>query len=216
MKRCRILDLYCKAGGAGKGYHDAGFEVVGVDIEPQPRYPFEFIRADAIEFAAAYGSQFDAIHASPPCQRYASITRTARTQDKHPDLIVPTREILLQSGKPYVIENVPGARRLLRNPLMLCGTMFGLLVIRHRYFELSFDLWWPPQCCQHERKTVNCGRPVDEDLNYITVAGHFSNVPFAQKAMRIDWMGQDELREAIPPAYTEFIGRHLLQQLDAD
>jgi DNA (cytosine-5)-methyltransferase 1 len=200
-----FLDLYCGGGGAAKGYHDAGFQVVGIDIVPQPKYPFEFIQGDALDFARQYGPEFDAIHASPPCKGFSSITRTAGTQDKHPRMIAATREVLQSIERPYVIENVPGARRELINPLMLCGTMFGLLVIRHRYFECNPPIWWAPATCRHDRRVAKHGRPPKEN-EYAGVSGHFSNVSFAQEAMGIDWLGQKELALAIPPAYTYYIG----------
>ena len=158
----RLLDLYCKAGGCSMGYSHAGFEVVGVDIEPQPRYPFEFVQADAIEYVTAHGHEFDAIHASPPCQRYSTMTK-GRWQDRvieHPDLIAPTREALKVVGKPYSLENVEGARKELVNPVMLCGTMFdlktkgGSQLRRHRYFELSFPINFLVPPCQHLKGSV--------------------------------------------------------------
>jgi site-specific DNA-cytosine methylase len=128
----RLLDLFCGAGGAGMGYHRAGFEVVGVDIAPQPHYPFEFHQGDALEYLAAHGHEFDAIHASPPCQRYSSIQRITKNKHKWPDLVDPVRQLLIKSGKPYVIENVQGAP--LRVDAFMCGSMFGLGMIRHRIF----------------------------------------------------------------------------------
>ena len=115
----RLLDLFCGAGGAGMGYHRAGFEVVGVDIKPQPRYPFEFHQADALTFVAEYGDRFDAVHASPPCQRFSDLAKRNGNADEWPDLIEPLRPILRMIGRPYVIENVEGAP--LRDPAMLCG-----------------------------------------------------------------------------------------------
>lgn len=207
--RPKLLDLFSGAGGAGMGYSRAGFDVTGVDMDPQPRYPFPFIQADALEYAAAHGHEYDVIHASPPCQRYSSITKAAGTSDNYPDLIAPTRELLKRLGKPYVIENVPGAP--LDNPLMLCGTMFGLLVVRHRLFETNPTLWWPPQPCQHERKVVKHGRRPDRKKHYAAATGHFSDVEFVREAMGIDWMTATELAQAIPPSYTEFIGKQLRQ-----
>jgi DNA (cytosine-5)-methyltransferase 1 len=131
----KLLDTYCGAGGCAVGYHRAGFEVVGVDINPQPRFPFEFHQGDAIEYIREHGHEFDVIHASPPCQRFSEATPMER-RDKHPDLIAPTREAMQATGKPYVIENVENARAELANPVKLCGTMFGLPIWRHRYFEI--------------------------------------------------------------------------------
>lgn len=204
----RVLDLFCCAGGAGVGYHQAGCEVVGVDINPQPRYPFKFIHADALDVLADtdFVASFDAIHASPPCQAH---TLAQRIQGReHPDVIEPIRRLLAQSGLPYVIENVPGAP--LRDPITLCGVMFpGLAVYRHRLFETS----WPipqPSHATHERPLTKMGRP-PRDGEYMHVVGNFSGVARAREAMGIDWMMRDELREAIPPAYTNFVGRQLLE-----
>lgn len=198
------------------GYHLAGFEVVGVDIEPQKNYPFRFIQADALEFIVAHGAEFDVIHASPPCQAYSQ-TRNLKTSTKnHPDLVEPTRKVLQATGKPYIIENVPGAPLI--NPLMLCGTMFGLRVIRHRLFECSTPLWWPPTLCQHEGlvlpmwwKSQRAARLSGKNYPYITVVGKSFLMPEARRAMDIDWMVMDELSQAIPPAYTKWIGERLLE-----
>lgn len=200
-----LLDLFCKAGGAGMGYHRAGFDVVGVDIEPQKNYPFEFVQADAIEYLLAHGSEVDAIHASPPCQAYSKTQKIQRR--KHPDLIGKTRDALQAIGKPYVIENVPESPLL--NPIMLCGGSFGLGTYRHRLFETSFPAVAPvhlPHCVS----TAKMGRrPKVGEM--IHVVGNFSGVSVAKQAMGIDWMNRNELSEAIPPAYTEWIGRQLIQ-----
>ncbi len=190
------------------GYNNAGFDVTGVDHEPQPKYPFAFIHGDALEYLALHGHEYDLIHASPPCQAYSTITKTAKTEDKHPDLIFPVRDLLKLIGKPYVIENVPGAP--LENPLMLCGTMFGLNVVRHRIFETNPVIWFPPQQCNHIKGVVKHGRRPDRTKHYAAVTGHFSDVAFAQKSMGIDWLGQKKLAQAIPPAYTEWIGNQLI------
>ena len=200
----KLLDLFCGAGGAGMGYHRAGFEVVGVDIAPQPHYPFRFIQADALEFVAEYGREFDAIHASPPCQRY-SVCTPVWARESHPHLIAATREVLSATGKPFVIENVAGARPLLREPVMLCGTMFGLEVWRHRWFEV-----WPPRLvitppCNHSRPPVlvsGTTRRKSRGRREYTMAEK-------RAATGIDWMTTRELDESIPPAYTEFIGKFL-------
>ena len=207
--RPRLLDLFCGAGGAAMGYHRAGFEVVGVDIKPQPHYPFEFHQADALTYPL---DGFDVIHASPPCQRYsvATVFHPGR-QAQHPDLVGPVRERLIVAGVPWVIENVMGAP--LRNPVMLCGTMFeGLRVYRHRNFEAHPPIYWPPPLGPHTHRAAEPGRHVP-DHGWMTVAGHFSDVRAASEAMVIDWMSRDELRQAIPPAYTEWIGRQLLLAL---
>lgn len=205
-----LLDTFCKAGGAGYGYHLAGFEVVGVDIEPQPRYPFEFHQADALEFIAAHGHEFDVIHASPPCQAY-SVTAALSTGN-HPDLIEPTRTALLATGKPYVIENVPGSP--LVNPVMLCGTMFpGLRVIRHRLFETSPVIWWPPMSCNHNTGGIPKAGHGASIYGFCSVAGNGGKKNLWTNAMQIEWMTLSELSQAIPPAYTKWLGERLLEKL---
>jgi DNA (cytosine-5)-methyltransferase 1 len=200
----KLLDLYCKAGGAGYGYHQAGFEVVGVDIQPQPNYPFKFIQADAIEFLKTDLSDYDVIHASPPCQAYSWSAK--RWKKEWPDLVEPTRELLKRTGKPYIIENVVGAPLI--DPLVLCGTMFGLKVIRHRLFESNIKLYAPCKC--NHKGTVKNG-------DYVTVAGHggdgCAKYSVWCKAMGIDWMTKEELTQAIPPCYTKFIGEQLIDYL---
>lgn len=197
--RPRLLDLFCCAGGAGMGYHRAGFDVVGVDIKPQPRYPFQFVQGDALEYVAEHGHEFDAIHASPPCQKYSMIQRANNNREMWPDLVEPTRRQLKASGRPWVIENVEGAP--IRVDLILCGSQFGLGMIRHRIFELGFYLPYelrPP--CDHRGMYDPWHRDGVDQLRQMS------------KAMGIDWMTRrEEVREAIPPAYTEYIGRHLLQ-----
>jgi len=210
MTRPRLLDLFCCAGGAGMGYQRAGFEVVGVDIKPQPRYPFEFHQADALDYLAAHGHEFDAIHASPPCQRFSTMTKRWGREQSHPDLIGATRALIHQTSKPYIIENVEGARNLLVSPVLLCGSMFGLPLRRHRYFELSHPALMTPGC-NHSGKIVGVyghsgGSSRRDGLT-------FGGVQTWKDAMQIDWMIGAELAEAIPPAYTEFIGRHILEQI---
>jgi DNA (cytosine-5)-methyltransferase 1 len=191
------------------GYHRAGFtEIVGVDIAPQPRYPFTFVQADAsyptdkIDYYA-----FDLIHASPPCQAHSKTKHLA--DDCHQDLIDKTRLLLRRVGLPYVIENVPGAPLI--DPIALNGFMFGLPLNRERWFESNARLPFVLLPSAHKRQ-VKMGRRVTEG-EIIQVVGHFSNVPYARKAMGIDWMGQKELAQAIPPAYTEWIGRRLLEAI---
>ena len=203
----KLLDLFCCEGGAAMGYIRAGFEIFGVDIEPQPRYPFEFVQADALEYLQQHGHEFDAIHASPPCQGY-SMTKDLSGRE-HPMLIEQVRELLQASGKPYVIENVLGAP--LNNPVLLRGEMFGLMTRRPRLFECSFDVPFMliPQV---PYKNVKMGRrPKDDEM--IQVVGHFSDIGAARRAMGIDWMSAYWLAQAIPPAYTEFIGGHLMRHL---
>jgi DNA (cytosine-5)-methyltransferase 1 len=142
MIKPRLLDLFCGAGGVAVGYSRAGFEVIGVDLRPQPNFPFQFIQADALSMNAEFLASFDAIHASPPCQAYSDLAKRNRNGDKWPKLIEPVRGMLSETGLPYVIENVEGAP--LRNPTVLCGTMFkGLRVIRHRLFESNFFIMSP-------------------------------------------------------------------------
>lgn len=219
----RLLDLFCGAGGAAMGYHRAGFEVTGVDHEPQPRYPFAFIQTDALEYLAAHGDEYDVIHASPPCQRYTVLnnikTIAQSTEAHYEDLIEPTRALLRASGRPYVIENVP------RSPLLttfsLCGCMFDdLLVYRKRIFE-SNVLILTPQHVPHHDNTPMAGAGIS-DKGYVSIVrGGIKNIPdgwtpreYKNMAMGIDWMTQTELSEAIPPAYTEYIGTQLMQILE--
>lgn len=280
----RLLDLFCGAGGCSVGYHRAGFtEIVGVDIKPMPRYPFEFVQGDALEYLAERGGEFDAIHASPPCQAFSTL-RFMPNAKEHPDLVEPARKLLIASGKPYVIENVMGAPLI--NPLMLCGTMFGLgtgdaELRRHRIFETNWNLriLFGMFCKHGKRQTVigvhdSSGRGHDEAEEHrrrrvitvigesgiaescgdrkaaakrktITVTGthgdagvsirrrpksvgvwgnaggeskrdgllYFSTAE-RNEAMGIDWMKGGEISQAIPPAYTEFIGRQLIKEIE--
>jgi DNA (cytosine-5)-methyltransferase 1 len=188
------------------GYYRAGFDVVGVDIKPQPHYPFEFHQGDALEFIAEHGREFDVVHASPPCQVYGKTKLLAN--DGHPDLIADTRRILRDAGKPYIIENVPGAPLI--DPVILNGAKFGLRVHRVRLFETSFPL--PFELLPPMPKPVKMGRPVRYP-DIVQPVGHFSNVPYVRQQMGINWMTQGELAQAIPPAYTKYIGEHLLTLL---
>ncbi|WP_205124240.1 DNA cytosine methyltransferase [Tsukamurella conjunctivitidis] len=208
MPRPRLLDLYCCAGGAAVGYHRAGFDIVGVDIDPQPNYPFTFVQADALKFLLESHSEFEAYHGSPPCQAFTNAQRIQGND--HPDFITATRSALKLIGKPYVIENVPGAP--LDDPFVLCGAMFpGLKTYRHRLFESNIPIW-TPRHPEHAVPTTKMGRkPVAGQ--FMHVVGNFSGVQQAREAMGIDWMTRDELREAIPPAYTEHIGRQLIAAL---
>lgn len=184
------------------GYHRAGFEVVGVDIEPQPHFPFEFHQADALTFPL---EGFDAYHASPPCQGYSVCQNF--TRHEYPKLIAAIRARLVSTGAPFVIENVMGAKKYMQNPLMLCGTMFGLRVIRHRLFETHPPIYFPPAACAHQYRTAKQGC-APKGNEYHCVVGHFGGVASARKAMGIDWMNREELSQAIPPAYTEYIGKY--------
>lgn len=179
------------------GYHRAGFEVVGVDHIAQPHYPFEFHQGDAL---TSLLDGFDAVHASPPCQGYANVTLWAGRHDDHPQLIPEVRAMLIANGVPWVIENV--RTKALRNPTVLCGSAFGLRVIRHRYFETGGGLTLPvlTPVCRHV------------DIVPFDHGGTYSETAF-RTAMGCNWMGAHEARQAIPPVFTEWIGRHLLAVL---
>ena len=239
MTRPRLLDLFCGAGGAAMGYHRAGFDVVGVDIKPQPHYPFEFHQADALTFPL---DGFDAIHASPPCQAYTLMRHMGkRAGEGAPDLVDATRLRLEGSGVPWVMENVVGSP--LDNPLVLCGSAFGLGVRRHRLFESSHLIFRAP--CDHRPGSWPVavwgdGRPSRREARRehrgpIAVYGdhpedaaiHRANsdapgltrraatLAVASVAMGIDWMDWREITQAIPPAYTEWIGAQLLRAIGA-
>lgn len=247
----RLLDLFCGAGGAAMGYHRAGFDVVGVDIKPQPNYPFEFVQGDAMallrnvadglgdwrcecgdlnrghetfcyrcgagqpENPAPLVDDFDAIHASPPCQAFTSLNGMWNAKE-HSDLLTPTRELLQRLGVPYVIENVVGAP-MNGSHVTLCGSAFGLgtegaELRRHRHFETNFAVMVPP--CQHGRKERVIGvygghgrdrRRASNGQDFPTSA--------RREAMGIDWMTGTELSQAIPPAYTEHIGSYLIAEV---
>ncbi|MER7146944.1 DNA cytosine methyltransferase [Streptomyces xanthochromogenes] len=204
----RVLDLFSCQGGAAMGYHHAGFEVTGIDIAPQPRYPFTFIQADAVSFVREHGADFDFIHASPPCQLDTDCQRL-RGND-HPDLIGPTRTVLEATGRPWVMENVRGALPKLRTPVLLCGAMLGIQTYRHRYFETGggFHLI-QPRHPRHTTPQAKMGRPVPPG-HFGQYIGNFSGVPQARTVMGVPWMNRDGIRECIPPAYTQHIGRAFL------
>lgn len=210
--RPKLLDLFCGAGGASMGYHRAGFEVEGVDINPQPHYLWKFYQADALEFPL---KGYDAYHASPPCQRFSkSVSKINRL--KHPDFIVPIRERLINTGLPYVIENVPGSPLL--NPIVLCGSAFDLDVRRHRLFESNIKLisngcfhkdYQPRFPCAWNRKTP---------LRFLSISGGWGtkgvSLETQLEAMGITWrMNYKEVSEAIPPAYTAYIGYYLMEAI---
>lgn len=250
MTKPVLLDLFCCQGGASRGYAEAGFEVIGVDIDPQPRYPFPFRRFDALRAledlrlarslpsgpgnitdisyrvpitGAGWNEEEEpigpsvmvslksirAIHASPPCQAHTLAQRIMGNE--HVDLIEPTRALLNEIGLPYVIENVPGSPLI--EPVELCGEMFGLQTYRHRLFETNWVLN-PPDHPAHVARTTKMGRrPVEGE--YMHVVGNFSGVDQARTVMGMPWANRDGLREAIPPAYTEYIGRQLMQHVRA-
>lgn len=212
MTRPVLLDAFCKAGGASFGYAQAGFMVVGIDIEPQPNYLFDFILGDALEHIACYGQDYQVIHASPPCQAFTRAGKLREAQggrSSTPDILAPTRALLRTSGKPYIIENVEGAP--LREPVLLCGSSFGLRVRRHRLFESPLALDGLP--CQHKSQ----GRPVGvyHRMNDSIPSGGRTarTLEEAQHAMGINWMQWSELTQAVPPAYTKWLGRQVWEQL---
>ncbi|MER6485713.1 SAM-dependent methyltransferase [Streptomyces virginiae] len=208
-RRPRLVDVCCCQGGASRGYADAGFDVTGVDIVPQPRYPFPFILMDALKFLEFYTKSFDAIAISPPCQAH---TLAQRIQgNEHADLIEPARALLDASGLPWVMENVVGAP--LQDPQLLCGAMFGLETYRHRLFEtgggFSFDA---PVHPQHVVKTTKMGRR-RRPGEFMHIVGNFTGVDDGRQVMGMPWANRDGLREAVPPAYTEFIGVRLMAHI---
>ena len=244
----RLLDLFCGAGGAARGYADAGVsEIVGVDNKLQKSYPYEFVQADALEYLATHGGEYDAIHASPPCQGYSIMQNLPWLRGRdYPLLILPVLEMLDGLGKPYVLENVMGAqhgsqmlekRGLLAHGLQggwLCGAMFGLPFYRHRLFSCNW-FWLAPGHPKHKTKVTEKRRAISEQnianpvnsvwremhdggrpRNGAQVAGcgvgHSKGWKMAAEAMGIDWMNRKELTQAIPPAYTEFVGGALLRQ----
>lgn len=216
MTRPKLLDLFCGAGGCSVGYSRAGFDVVGVDNRPMPRYPFEFHQADALEFCAAHGHEFDVIHASPPCQGY-SLAKNNGSGKGASLLIEPMRAALIATGKQWVIENVPGAP--LMSPVELCGSMFGLKAAgmdlpRHRWFESSVFLMAPP--CRHRRGKTLGVYGNGTNSYHRDKLGRCITAAETREAMGIDWMTRRELAQAIPPAYTEFIGRQLLSALESN
>lgn len=217
MTRPKLLDLFCCAGGAGMGYHQAGFDVVGVDLAPQPRYPFEFVQADVLGLDPTWIASFDAIHASPPCQAHSAL-RTMHNARDHADLVPQTREMLKASGLPWVMENVPGAP--LEDPITLCGTMFGLGVDdaelrRHRLFETSFHILLHPACQHGSRDVIGVyGEGIRDARRRQGSRGvpDFS-IDQGRAAMGIDWMTTTELSQAIPPAYTRYLGERMLEHM---
>jgi DNA (cytosine-5)-methyltransferase 1 len=209
MSRPLLLDLFCGAGGSAKGYHDAGFDVVGVDIEPQPNYPYEFVQADALTFPF---DGFDAVHASPPCQDHSQLHRNYGAPSHGTGwMLAATRERFQRSGLPWVLENVTGAQ--MPTAFILCGASFGLGASgldlnRHRQFEVNFPILVPP--CQHRRgKTIGVYGNGTNSW-HLKKLGRCLSKAEMREAMGIDWMRHAELTQAIPPAYTEFIGEQLL------
>ncbi len=218
----RLLDLFCCAGGAGMGYHRAGFHVVGIDLEWQPNYPFTFLRHDALAFVEKFGHKYDVIHASPPCQgnlHGLNATNRALGRDVvHADLIPATREALRATGKPYVIENVIGSALLA--PVQYCGTSFALPIYRHRRFESNIMLMAP--MCEHDRQreakywTSWMPKGKRTRARVVQVYGAAADRHTWGPALGIDWMTHAELTQAIPPAYTEHIGLQLIRHLQRE
>lgn len=218
MSRPLLLDLFCGAGGAARGYHDAGFDVVGVDIDPQPHYPYQFFQEDALEFLTDTGWQFDAIHASPPCQDHSTVTgrdRKANGLKGTGWMLEATVSLLREIGLPYVVENVetaefPGDVHRVR----LCGSSFGLDLRRHRWFATNVAILEPP--CAHHWQQPRFRSLDSKAAGLASVVGVHGHINYAgerelrQRAMGIDWMTDAELAQAIPPAYSRFIGEHLL------
>lgn len=220
-----LLDLYCGAGGAAVGYRRAGFKIVGIDIHPQPHYPFEFHQLDALEALSqivinqrvnqmkpghTWPRRYDAIHASPPCQRHSRMSNCRPgLADDYPALIEPTRELLRETGLPYVIENVEGSPLI--DPVMLCAGMFGRdELVRHRLFETNWPLTGPP----HRPHTLPTSRAGHwEPGTAMSISGHIAPIAMARELMDIDWTTREELAEAIPPYYTEFVGAQLMRHI---
>lgn len=215
-----LIDLFCSAGGATAGFQRAGFYVVGVDKEPQPNYcGDEFHQADALEYFQAHWRTFDAAHASPPCQGYSLLSFAPnRDMSNYEKLIEPVREMLIASGLPFSLENVTQAPLI--NPLILCGTMFGLRTHKHRAFETNPPIYFLPAGCTKARvkpkgSGKRLGQYYGDDAKMVTVAGHQFSHKAGSRAMGIDWMTRDELAEAIPPAFTEYIGSYLMSAVRA-
>jgi len=226
VKTLKFLDAFCGAGGATEGYRQAcealgiQCEITGVDIRPMPRYVGDrFIQADALEYLAQHWHEYDFIHASPPCQQYSACKNIPQNRtNTYPDLVVPVREALIRTGVPYVIENVVSAP--LHTNIILCGSMFGLKVYRHRAFESSLMLFQPA----HFKHTERIGgyrpggklpRKAPRDWEgYICVAGGNFTIAQARRAMGIDWMTKKEIAEAIPPAYTRWIGMQIFSTVE--
>lgn len=211
----RALDLCCYKGGASMGYHLAGFDVTGVDIlNVSEDYPFAFVQADAVEYVLEHGCEYDFIHASPPCQTYSALTKGTNYGREYIDILGPMREALIAVGKPWVIENVAGAP--LRKDLMLCGEMFGLEVIRHRFFEFSHERMVSKKGhLDHRGRVAGMRHGEWFEGPYFAVygdGGGKGTIAEWQRAMGIDWI-QDRkgLAEAIPPAYTQWIGEEIKQ-----
>lgn len=226
MMRPVMLDLFCCAGGAATGYAAAGFDVIGFDKDPQPNYPYEFHQLDLwnsqteeIEVPDHFVRRAVAGHGSPPCQSYSDLAKRNGNGHMWPRLIHPTRRFFQRLGIPYVIENVEGAESEMVDPITLCGTMFpGLRVLRHRLFEANFSLTQPdhpehPLVFTHDKRKAHYGR-LNQNVSFVQVTGGGNcTVANARAAMGIRWMTKNELNEAIPPAYTRYVGAFLREEL---
>lgn len=205
-----LLDLYCCQHVGGFGFEQAGFKVTGVDIEPQPKHPGNFIQADAIEYLLDNYREFDYIHASPPCQEYSMSSKQFRIAGKsYPDLISATRAALIKTGKDYDIENVPGSPLI--NPVILCGTMFNFPSYRHRHFETNWGLKQPHHP-EHITVSAKMGRRIKQG-EFIQYVGHFSGVQYVRELTGCYWADQYGLAQSIPPQYTKYIGEQFLQSI---
>lgn len=210
--RPRLLDVCCCAGAASMGYHQAGFDVTGADIEPQRNYPFPFLQVSLLDLTGEWvADNFDAIHLSPPCQPDSAMSNCRPgLADTYARLIEPARELAIASGLPYVIENVVGSD--LRDPVMLCGFMFGRQLYRHRLFETNWGLIQP----EHPAHTLPASKAGHwRPGTIMSVAGHVAPVALAREVMEIDWTTRDELVEAIPPYYAKYVGDQLLTVVEA-
>jgi len=214
VTRPRLLDACCCAGGASMGYHRAGFNVTGIDIAPRPNYPFAFIQGDAIEYIRDHGHEYAAIHASWPCQHDAAITKgtNAHLRDTYADLYAAGRDAMLATGRPWVIETTAA-----RPDVVLCGTQFDLPILRHRKFEVHGWIPLAPPHIRHRGRVRGWRHGTYYEGDYLAVygkGGGKASVPEMQAALGIDWTDvHEELTEAIPPAYTQFLGEQLLAQL---
>lgn len=226
MRVPRLLDLFCGAGGCSAGYAEAGFYVAGVDLAPQPNYQWAFRQGDALAFVVEHMDEirreYDVIHASPPCQNYLNLGAVNRKLGRdydHPDLIAATRELLTETGLPYVIENVEDAAPELRGPVRICGTGLGLPIRRHRLFESSIPL--EGVACDHrafrEKKYWTSWRPKGQHRlsTVVQVYGNSGGKHEWPAAMGIDWMTNDEMSEAVPPLYAEHVGRQVMACLNS-
>lgn len=212
-----LIDAFCGAGGAGRGYADAGFEVWGIDIKPQSSYPYRFFRGDVFEVLPKLIAKYPVavVHASPPCQAYSKLTNLSpHPRSSYPDLVDQTRELLRSTDRPWIMENVELSP--LETPTMLCGTMFGLgasvrgerrELRRHRFFE-SNQLLYAPGPCQHEHPVVNVyGNPGGFDRRRGRALASASEWG---EAMGIDWMASRDMAQSVPPIFTRFLGEQLL------